>query len=145
MGSAMRKFDGDKKYERISCDLKVTQNLETNIREASHVTDDHGIENGTKLEITVLILSLLIASVSSAGDVSGYVLLVNHVPKWGWKKGGLGVGRSVRYDIRKYPEVAVKREVPIFELLKDSKLPALDFLKSPSVPLFPFDITSGKE
>ncbi|GFS91219.1 uncharacterized protein NPIL_671461 [Nephila pilipes] len=88
----------------------------------------------------VLILSILIAAASAAGDTSGYALVINHIPEWGWKKGGLGIGKSIRYDIRKYPAVAAKEATSLIDLLKASELPAKDFLESPFVPFAPFGL-----
>ncbi|CAL1285784.1 unnamed protein product [Larinioides sclopetarius] len=98
-----------------------------------------------KISIIGLILSVLIGVAAAVGEPTGYALVINHVPEWGWKKGGLGIGKSIRYDIRKYPVPAAKEAAAaasILELLKASELPALEFLKS---PLVPFGIIPKKE
>ncbi|GFY50607.1 uncharacterized protein TNIN_93991 [Trichonephila inaurata madagascariensis] len=93
----------------------------------------------------VLILSALIATTSAAGDTSGYALVINHIPEWGFKKGGLGIGKSIRYDIRKYPAVAAKEATSLIDLLKASELPAKVFLESPLVPFAPFGLPLEKK
>lgn len=71
------------------------------------------------------------------------------MPKYGWAKGGEGFGRSIRYDIRHYPEPVAEVEKTgaekfleflkksyAEEMLKKSEMPALEFLKSPFAPFF---------
>ncbi|KAF8781903.1 uncharacterized protein LOC129964157 [Argiope bruennichi] len=98
-----------------------------------------------KISTIGLIFSILIGVATAAGKPTGYALAINHVPEWGWKKGGLGVGKSIRYDIRKYPEPVAKEAAAvasILELFKIFDLPAMEFLNSPKVP---FGIIPKKE
>ncbi|KAG8193774.1 hypothetical protein JTE90_005068 [Oedothorax gibbosus] len=82
-------------------------------------------------KILTLLISLSAIFYASA-ERSGYTLVINHIPKYGWQKGGEGFGRSIRYDIRQYPDPVVaekSRAEILMELLQKSEM--LDYLKSP--------------